>query len=141
MNWKKAMRPVHLYKQESNLLRKLVGSLKVWLLFRWLKRRSRQRLATWQITYLGLVLKPQISGVCSRFDVVFDRYDKTDSIKYFESARRQVEESIVASIADLNTRLPKPWRKFLEKAENKSRFTAFLCEQWCITAQRHLKPE
>ena len=35
----------------------------------------------------------------------------------------------------------KYWGKFLEKAENKSRFTAFLCEQWCITAQRHLKPE
>ena len=78
---------------------------------------------------LSVVLKPLIRGLCSRVDVVFDRYDKIDSIKSFGRARRQVEDGIDVSVAGPNTRLPKQWGKFHEKAENKSRFTTFLCEQ------------
>ena len=83
---------------------------------------------------LGIVLKTFNIKKCDRVDVVFDRYDRTMSIKSSERQRRQRSTGLYLHIHGPQTPLPKQWTKFMDDSRSKANLTSFLCTYWCKIA-------
>ena len=75
---------------------------------------------------------------CNRVDVVFDRYDKEDSIKEAERARRGSSSSYEVRISGPSTRVPKKWQKFICNPVNKTNLKVFLGSTWKEMAKAKL---
>ena len=63
---------------------------------------------------------------CDRVDVVFDRYDKQDSIKESERRRRGPSTSFEVAIASGSTPVPKKWNAYIANPLNKVNLQNFL---------------
>ena len=77
---------------------------------------------------------------CNRVDVVFDRYDKEDTIKADEHARRGSSTSYEVRISGPATPVPKKWNNFISNPLNKTNLKTFLSTLWIEIAKRRLKP-
>ena len=75
---------------------------------------------------------------CNRVDVVFDRYDKEDSIKEAERARRGSSSSFEVRISGPSTPVPKKWQNFISNPVNKTNLKAFLGSTWKEMAKTRL---
>ena len=71
------------------------------------------------------VTTPLGKNNCSRFDIVFDRYDKADSIKESERRRRGSTSGYEIKIAGPHTAVPKNWNPL-----NKINLPRFLGRMW-----------
>lgn len=78
---------------------------------------------------------------CSRIDVVFDRYDKQESIKEAERARRGSSSSFEVRISGPTTPLPKKWLNYISNPINKTNLKIFLGSMWKDMAKAKLKPD
>ena len=78
---------------------------------------------------------------CNRIDIVFDRYEKKDSIKEQTRLKRGSSSSLEIKIAGENTPIPTRWNKFMSNPVNKANLTNFLCERWTNTCTATLPPD
>lgn len=83
---------------------------------------------------LDILLKTFNIHNCDRVDVVFDRYDKSVSIKTSERQRRQKSKGLYFHIHGPQTPLPRQWAKFMDDPRSKANLTMFLCDYWCEQA-------
>ena len=90
--------------------------------------------------YFQIVTAPLGKNNCNRADVVFDRYDKPDSIKSGERKRRGSSSGFEIKISGPHTPIPKQWHKYISNQNNKSRLQVFLSRRWCELAQTNLTP-
>ena len=67
---------------------------------------------------------------CNCIGIVFDRYDKKDSIKDQARFRRGSSAALEINISGGNTPVPNQWSKFMSNCKNKANLTHFLCERW-----------
>ena len=67
---------------------------------------------------------------CTRIDIVFDQYDKKDSIKDQARLRRGSLAALEINISGGNTPVPNQWSKFMSNCKNKATLIHFLCERW-----------
>ena len=72
------------------------------------------------------VTTPLRRNNCDRVDVVFDRYDKEDSIKESERRRRALSSGYEVTIANGNTPVPKKWSTYIANPANKTSLQQFL---------------
>ena len=77
---------------------------------------------------------------CVRVDVVFDRYDKADSIKEGERVRRGAIAGFKVKISGPNTPVPKNWKSFISNPVNKINLQHFLNTMWTEIGKLQLKP-
>ena len=70
--------------------------------------------------YFDTVTTPLRRNNCDRVDVVFDRYDKEDSIKESERRRRGLSSGYEVTIAKGNTPVPKKWSTYIANPANKT---------------------
>ena len=90
--------------------------------------------------HFDMITAPFRQHGCNRVDVVFDRYDRVQSIKSGERKRRSVDTpSLEVKIAGPNTPVPKKWNKFVSFEKNKSNLTDFLSKRLCELAKRKLQ--
>lgn len=75
---------------------------------------------------------------CSRVDVVFDRYDKTDSIKESERIRRGSASGYEIKITGPSTPVPKNWNAYIANPVNKMNLQHFLSETWTKMGKKSL---
>ena len=79
--------------------------------------------------YFNTVTAPLGKNNCSRVDIVFDRYEKVDSIK--ESERRRGSTSgYEIKIAGPHTAVPKNWNAYISNPVNKINIQRFLGRIW-----------
>ena len=79
--------------------------------------------------YFNTVTAPLGKNNCSRVDIVFDRYEKVDSIK--ESERRRGSTSgYEIKIAGPHTAVPKNWNAYISNPVNKINLQRFLGRIW-----------
>ena len=88
--------------------------------------------------YFKVITAPLSKDNCSRVDVVFDRYDKPDSIKGGERARRGTSSGFEVKISGPHTPIPKQWQKYINNPKNKAMLQVFLSESWSALAQSSL---
>ena len=88
--------------------------------------------------YFQLITAHLGNNGCNRVDVVFDRYDKEDSIKEAERARRGSSSSFEVRISDPSTPVPKKWQNFISNPVNKTNLKAFLGSTWKEMAKTRL---
>ena len=88
--------------------------------------------------YWEILTAPLNQVDCNRVDIIFDRYDRQESIKLQEHDRRGASTALEINIAGGNTPLPKQWAKYISNPVNKANLTAFLSEQWCNTGPETL---
>ena len=91
--------------------------------------------------YFDAITAPLGNNGCNRVDVVFDRYDKEESIKEGERARRGSSSGYEVRIAGPSTRVPKKWITFISNPRNKTNLKIFLSNTWVKMAQIKLKPD
>ena len=75
---------------------------------------------------------------CNRVDVVFDRYNKEDSIKEAERARRGSSSRYEVRISGPSTRVLKKWQNFICNPVNKTNLKVFLGSTWKEMAKAKL---
>lgn len=75
---------------------------------------------------------------CNRVDVIFDCYDKEDSIKEAECARRGSSLSYEVRTSGPSTPVPKKWHNFISNCVNKSNLKVFLSSAWKDMAKAKL---
>ena len=88
--------------------------------------------------YFQLITAHLGNNGCNRVDVVFDRYDKEDSIKEAERARRGSSSSFEVRISGPSTPVPKKWQNFISNPVNKTNLKAFLGSTWKEMAKTRL---
>ena len=88
--------------------------------------------------YFQLITAHLGNNGCNRVDVVFDRYDKEDSIKEAERARRGSSSSFEVRISGPSTPVPKKWQNFISNPVNKTNLKAFLGSMWKEMAKTRL---
>ena len=76
--------------------------------------------------YFQLITAHLGNNGCNRVDVVFDRYDKEDSIKEAEHAQRGSSSSFKVRISGPSTSVPKKWQNFIFNPVNETNLEAFL---------------
>lgn len=75
--------------------------------------------------YFDTITAPLRSNNCNRVDVVFDRYDKADSIKESERRRRGSASGFEIKIAGPNTPVPKNGMHILPLQPTRYTFSIF----------------
>ena len=87
---------------------------------------------------LDTILKTFEIENCERVDIVFDRYDRKDSIKTSERLRRQKTGGLFINIHGPKTQLPRQWTKFMDSSVSKANLAAFLSEYISSNASSRL---
>ena len=77
---------------------------------------------------------------CVRVDVVFDRYDKAESIKEGKRVRRGAIAGFKVKISGSNAPVPKNWKSFISNPVNKINLQHFLSTMWTEIGKLRLKP-
>ena len=76
-----------------------------------------------------------------RIDIVFDRYDVTDSIKSMERARRVTNDmGLEVKIHNPSTPLPRQWDKYICNPKNKTALVTFMSNYLVDKARSSLQP-
>ena len=88
--------------------------------------------------YFDTVTTPLRRNDCDRIDVVFDRYDKEDSIRESERRRRGFSSGYKVTIANGNTPVPKKWSTYIANPANKMSLQQFLGRMWTEIGKRML---
>ena len=88
---------------------------------------------------LDIIMKKFEIENCERVDVVFDRYDKKESIKTSGGLRRQKTQGLYINIHGPNTQLPRQWAKFMDAPRSKANLAAFLCNYWSSNASSRME--
>ena len=88
--------------------------------------------------YFQLITAHLGNNGCNRVDVVFDRYDKEDSIKEAERARRGSSSSFEVRISGPSTPVPKKCQNFISNPVNKTNLKVFLGSTWKEMAKTRL---
>jgi hypothetical protein len=78
---------------------------------------------------------------CNRVDIVFDRYDRLESLKAEERLKRGSSTALEVKIAGENTPVPKQWAKYISNPSNKSNLVAFLSKRWHDTGPNMLSAD
>ena len=91
-------------------------------------------------SYFDGITAPLGKNNCVRVDVVFDRYDKADSIKEGERVRRGAIVGFEVEISGPNTPVPKNWKSFISNPVNKINLQHFLSTMWTEKGKLRLKP-
>lgn len=91
--------------------------------------------------YFNVITAPFASESCDRVDVVFDRYDKPQSIKEGERLRRGAQSGYEVKISGPNTPIPKKWQLYICNPVNKTSLQLFLGSTWMEMATSELKPD
>lgn len=90
--------------------------------------------------YFQIITAPLSENNCNRVDVVFDHYDRPDSIKGGERERRGACTGFEIKITGPSTPIPKQWQKYISNPKNKASLQVFLSYIWCEMAQSNLTP-
>ncbi|KAK3746863.1 hypothetical protein QZH41_000037 [Actinostola sp. cb2023] len=89
--------------------------------------------------YFGVITAQLGKNGCNRVDVIFDRYDKEDSIKEGERDRRGSSSSYEVRISGPATPVPKKWNTFISNPVNKTNLKIYLSGAWKEMAKTELK--
>lgn len=74
------------------------------------------------------ITAPLTQGLCSRIDVIFDRYDRERG----SCAGFQIK------ISNSSNPLPRQWQKFISNKKNKVNLSRFLSQEWIEMAKQKL---
>ena len=88
--------------------------------------------------YFDTVTTPLRRNNCDRVDVVFDRYDKEDSVKENQRRRRGLSSGYEVTIANGNTPVPTKWSTYIANPANKTSLQQFLGRMWTEIGKRML---
>lgn len=91
--------------------------------------------------YFNAITKPFSTDRCDRVDVVFDRYDKSQSIKEGERLKRGAVLGYEVKISGPNTTTPKKWQQYICNPVNKTNLQLFLGRTWIELAAKELKQD
>ena len=86
--------------------------------------------------YYNTITAPLEKHSCNRVDIVFDRYDKPNSIKESERQRRGSSSSFEIRIVGPTTPVPRQWSWYISNPANK---TNFLGSEWIKMGKSKLK--
>jgi hypothetical protein len=89
--------------------------------------------------YFDTITSPLGHNNCNRVDVVFDRYDKQDSIKESERQRRGSSSGYEIKITGPNTPVPKKWNAYISNPVNKIHLQNFLSKTWTEIGTNRLR--
>ena len=84
--------------------------------------------------YFQIVISPLFKNNWNRVDVIFERYNKRDSIKSGKQ-KRYGSSVFEINISGPHTPIPKQWYKYISNPNNTSSLQLFLSRSCCELAQ------